>query len=120
MSNMYDLAYSLEKGLRESEEFLTLKKCYDEVNANPEAQALFASFRDLQLSLQQKQMTGEEVSPEEMEKAQKMFQDVQANAIISNLMNTEQRMSMIINDINRIITKPLEELYGPMVEQEEE
>lgn len=120
MSNIYDLAYSLEKALRDSEDFQTLKQCYAEVNASPEAQKLFEGFREIQISLQQKQMSGEQVSPEEVERAQSMFQEVQQNEIISKLMNTEQRMSMIITDLNKIITKPLEELYGPMVEENNE
>ncbi|MCK6255857.1 YlbF family regulator [Fictibacillus sp. KIGAM418] len=119
MSNIYDLAYSLEKALRDSEDFQTLKQCYAEVNADAEAQKMFEEFRNLQMGLQQKQMTGEQVTQEEVEKAQAMFQAVQQNEIISKLMATEQRMSLTISDLNKIITKPLEEIYGPMVDNEQ-
>ncbi|WP_144702914.1 YlbF family regulator [Fictibacillus phosphorivorans] len=118
MSNVYDVAYDLEKALRNSEDFTALKQSYDEVNNNPETKELFGKFRDIQVNLQQKQMNGQEVTPEEIEEAQKLFADVQQNETISKLMAAEQRMSMIINDLNKVITKPLEELYGPMVEEE--
>jgi cell fate (sporulation/competence/biofilm development) regulator YlbF (YheA/YmcA/DUF963 family) len=119
MANVYDVAYDLEKALRNSEDFQTLKNSYDEVNKDSETKELFGRFRDIQVSLQQKQMSGQEVTPEEVEEAQKLFADVQQNETISKLMAAEQRMSMIINDLNKVITKPLEELYGPMVEENE-
>ena len=118
MSNVYDVAYDLEKALRNSEDFTALKQSYDEVNNNPETKELFGKFRDIQVNLQQKQMNGQEVTPEEIEEAQKLFADVQQNETISKLMAAEQRMSMIINDLNKVITQPLEELYGAMVEEE--
>ncbi|MCM3732841.1 YlbF family regulator [Fictibacillus nanhaiensis] len=118
MANVYDVAYDLEKALRNSEDFQALKNSYDEVNNNPETKELFGKFRDIQVNLQQKQMNGQEVTQEEIEEAQKLFADVQQNETISKLMAAEQRMSMIINDLNKVITKPLEELYGPMVEEE--
>jgi cell fate (sporulation/competence/biofilm development) regulator YlbF (YheA/YmcA/DUF963 family) len=118
MANVYDVAYDLEKALRNSEDFQALKNSYDEVNNNPETKELFGKFRDIQVNLQQKQMNGQEVTQEEIEDAQKLFADVQQNETISKLMAAEQRMSMIINDLNKVITKPLEELYGPMVEED--
>jgi cell fate (sporulation/competence/biofilm development) regulator YlbF (YheA/YmcA/DUF963 family) len=118
MANVYDVAYDLEKALRNSEDFQALKNSYDEVNNNPETKELFGKFRDIQINLQQKQMSGQEVTQEEIEEAQKLFADVQQNETISKLMAAEQRMSMIINDLNKVITKPLEELYGPMVQEE--
>ncbi|OOE13027.1 YlbF family regulator [Fictibacillus arsenicus] len=118
MANVYDVAYDLEKALRNSEDFQALKNSYDEVNNNPETKELFGKFRDIQVSLQQKQMSGQEVTQEEIEEAQKLFADVQQNETISKLMAAEQRMSTIINDLNKVITKPLEELYGPMVEED--
>nr|WP_090237697.1 YlbF family regulator [Fictibacillus solisalsi] len=120
MSNLYDLAYDLENALRNSEDFQTLKKSYAEVNADPEAKKMFDEFRTIQMGLQQKQMSGEQITQEEVEKAQALFQSVQQNEVISTLMNTEQRMSVTISDLNKIITKPLEELYGPMVDENQQ
>jgi cell fate (sporulation/competence/biofilm development) regulator YlbF (YheA/YmcA/DUF963 family) len=119
MANVYDVAYDLEKALRNSDDFQALKKNYDEVNNSPETKVLFDKFRDIQVALQQKQMAGQEVTQEEVEEAQNLFAEVQQNETISKLMAAEQRMSMIINEINKIITKPLEELYGPMAEENE-
>ncbi|WP_017186735.1 YlbF family regulator [Alkalibacillus haloalkaliphilus] len=112
MSNLYDLAYDLEKGLRESEEFQGLKNAYEKVMNDPSTKQMFDNFRDTQLNLQQKQMQGEEISEEEVNKAKQVVELVQQNEDISKLMEEEQRLNTVIGDISKIITKPLEDLYG--------
>ncbi|MBR7553016.1 YlbF family regulator [Allobacillus sp. GCM10007491] len=112
MANIYDLAYDLEKGLRNSQEFQQLKEAYDKVMNDPSAKQMFDNFRETQLNLQQKQMQGEEISEEEVEKARQVVELVQQNEDINKLMEEEQRLNTVISDISQIITKPLEELYG--------
>lgn len=116
MSNIYDSAYGLEKAIRNSEEFMQLKQSFEAVMNDPTAKQMFEEFRDTQISLQEKQMQGMEIKPEDIEKAQKIVEQVQQHEDITKLMETEQRLNLVINDISRIITKPLEELYGPSVE----
>ncbi|PAD38167.1 YlbF family regulator [Terribacillus sp. 7520-G] len=112
MANMYDHAYDLEKAIRESEEFKGLKAAYDTVMNDSSSKQMFENFRNIQLELQQKQMQGQEITEEEVQKAQSVVQVVQQNEEIAKLMEQEQRLNVAINDISRIITKPLEELYG--------
>lgn len=110
--NLYDSANELEKSVRQSEEYSLLKQAYDEVNKDQSAKNMFENFRNIQLQLQQKQMMGQNISEEEVMQAQKSVALVQQNAKISKLMEAEQRMSMVIAELNKIIMKPLEELYG--------
>jgi cell fate (sporulation/competence/biofilm development) regulator YlbF (YheA/YmcA/DUF963 family) len=110
--NLYDSAYNLEKVLRQSDEYTTLKQWYDEVNADPAAQQLFEKFRNIQIELQQKQMMGQEITQQEVEEAQKTVAVVQQHPKIAQLMQAEQRMNTVFMELNKIITKPLEELYG--------
>ncbi|PMC40278.1 hypothetical protein CJ195_00775 [Bacillus sp. UMB0899] len=112
--NLYDVAYNLEKALRESDDFKNLKRLYDEVNADESASKMFENFRNIQLNLQQKQMQGEEITQEEIDQAQKSVQLVQQHELISQLMAAEQRLSMVVTELNKIIMKPLEEMYGSM------
>ncbi|MFS0782990.1 YlbF family regulator [Bacillus sp. 1P06AnD] len=110
--NIYDLAYDLEKGIRGSNEYVELKKYLDAVNQDESAKKMFDNFRMLQLQLQQKQMAGQEITQEEVDHAQKTLQLVQQHETIAKLMDAEQRMSMLIGEMNKIIMKPLEDLYG--------
>jgi cell fate (sporulation/competence/biofilm development) regulator YlbF (YheA/YmcA/DUF963 family) len=112
LSNLYDKAYELEKALRESDDFKKLKELTDQVNGDQAAKQLFDSFRNVQLELQQKQMTGQEITEEEIMKAQQQVELVRQHEVIGKLMEQEQHLSQVINDVNKIILKPLEEIYG--------
>ncbi|GAB3060645.1 YlbF/YmcA family competence regulator [Virgibacillus ainsalahensis] len=112
MPNIYDNAYDLEKAIRNSEEFTNLKTAFEAVMGDPSSKQMFENFRDTQMQLQEKQMQGEEITEEEVEKARQVVELVQQHPDISKLMEEEQRLNQVINDISRIITKPLEELYG--------
>lgn len=109
---MYDQAYDLEKAIRESDEFQGLKTAYETVMNDDNAKRMFDNFRNTQVELQQKQMSGQEITEEEVEQARKVVETVQQHPQIAKLMEEEQRLNTAINDISRIITKPLEELYG--------
>src|SRR5699024_4928217 len=102
----------MEKAIRESTEFKGLKAAYENVMSNTTTREMFERFRDTQMQLQEKQMQGQNISEEEVEQARQVVEQVQQNSEISKLMEEEQRLNLIINDVSRIITKPLEELYG--------
>src|SRR5690625_3915365 len=111
MSNIHDSAYVLENAIRDSEEFIELKEAFETVMNDASAKEMFDNFRDTQMALQEKQMQGEEISEEEVEKARQVVELVQQQKDISKLMEAEQRLKLVINDVNKIITKQLEELY---------
>lgn len=112
MANIQDSAHDLENAIRNSEEFQDLKQAYETVMADEVAKKMFEDFRDTQMELQEKQMQGQEITEEEVEKARKVVETVQQHEQISKLMDQEQRLNVLINDISKTITKPLEELYG--------
>lgn len=111
--NLYDLAYNMEQVIRSGSDFQTLENNFREVMEDDSTRNMFEKFRDIQIELQQKQMSGQEISEEEVQNAQQTVAMVQQNPKIAKLMEAEQRMSMVLGDLNRIITKPLEDLYGP-------
>lgn len=113
MENLYENARGLEKALRQSDEYVNLKKLFYAVNNDESARNLFENFRNIQMRLQEKQMMGQNISEEEVIQAQKAAALVQQNGKIAQLMDAEQRMSTVINELNKIIMKPLDELYGP-------
>lgn len=111
MVNVYDQANALETALRESDEFQNMKALYGKVNEDAESKKLFDEFRELQMTLQQKQMQGEELLEEDIQKAQNSAQEIENDENIRDLMLAEQKMSDLIQDLNRVIMKPIEELY---------
>lgn len=110
-TNIYDSANQLERELRELPEFIALKEAFAEMKENEEAYQLFKDFQNFQMTLQQKQMQGEEFSEEDAKNAQEMAEKVQEQDVINQLMVKEQAFSTIVNDLNRIIMTPVQELY---------
>ena len=63
------------------------------------------------MSLQEKQMSDEEISGEEIEYAQKTAQLAQENEKISQMLQAEMALSQLIEEVNRVLIKPVQELY---------
>jgi len=111
MINIYDDINKLESSLRQTEEFANVKSAVVAVKEDAEALALFQSFRKIQLSLQEKQMKGEEISGEELEYAQKTAQLAQGNEKIFSMLQAEMALSQLIEEVNRVLIRPVQELY---------
>ncbi len=112
MSNPYDKAHELGRVLKESNEFKQLVEFHEKVNTNAQAKQMLSHFQAIQMELQQKQMQAIELTEAEIQEAQRSFETVQQNELLAKLMEAEQRMSEMISEINKIITEPLEVLYG--------
>jgi cell fate (sporulation/competence/biofilm development) regulator YlbF (YheA/YmcA/DUF963 family) len=110
--NLFNKVYDLEKEFRKSDEYTSLKRLFTEVNADPATKQLFNKFNNLQIELQQKQMMGQKIMQQEVEAFQKTAAVVQQNEKIAKLVEADQRVNMLIMEFNKIITKPLEEIYG--------
>ncbi|CAM4189526.1 YlbF family regulator [Bacillus manliponensis] len=110
--NMHDVAYELQKAIAENPEFQALKENYAAVQSEPETKQLFEEFRAMQMEFQQKMMQGEALAEEDNVRAQSMLEKIQQNEKITALMQGEQRLNLLIGDLNKIIMKPLEELYS--------
>ncbi|WP_028402494.1 YlbF family regulator [Ectobacillus panaciterrae] len=115
-TNMYDAAYALQKAITENPDFLSLKQSYAAVQADPQAKQLFDQFRAVQMELQQKMVQGQQITEADNAKAQQIVAQVQQNQKISQLMQAEQRMNLLVGDLNKIILKPLEDIYGPLAQ----
>lgn len=110
-ANVYDTANQLEKEIRETEAYKSLEASFQKIQQDEETSQLFEEFRNLQVSLQQKQMSGEGISEEEVQNAQDLSAKVGENDAITSLMEAEQQIGTLIDDLNRIILQPVRELY---------
>ena len=111
MINIYDDLNKLESTFRQTEQFNTLKTAIEEVKQDEAAVALFSKFRELQMTLQEKQMKGEEIGEDELQYAQKTAQLAQQNQAISKMLMAEMALSELVQEINRVLTKPIQAMY---------
>lgn len=109
--NIYDAANQLERDLRKTDQYKKLEEAFETLQKDDEAKALFDQFRLTQQTLQQKQMTGQEIGEDEAKQAQELSQKVGNNDVLSELIQAEQELGQMIEEINQIALKPIQELY---------
>ncbi len=112
--NLYDIAYDLEKEIRQSAEYQQLQQAYAEITQEETSRNLFTKFRDFQLKFHERQMAGEQINQEEMMMAGQLLLQAQQYPKIVKIMELEQRLSFLIAEVNKIAMKPLEELYSSL------
>ncbi|KOS71606.1 hypothetical protein AEA09_01040 [Lysinibacillus contaminans] len=111
MINIYNEINALEATFRKTEEFEALQEAVAVVKADEDALKLFQNFRKVQMNLQEKQMAGEELQEDELVYAQKTAQLAQQNEKILAMLEAEMKLSSVIEEVNRILVKPVQALY---------
>ncbi|USB32394.1 YlbF family regulator [Paenibacillus sp. YPG26] len=110
--NIYDKAHELAQALKDSQEVQEITAAVKLIDADPESKRMLDEFRNRQNELQQRMMSGDMPSPEEMENMEKQFEVLSLNLNIRRLFDAERRLSVIIQDVNKIIADSLQHLYG--------
>ncbi|MCH7322794.1 YlbF family regulator [Solibacillus sp. MA9] len=111
MINIYEDINKLQATFRKTDEFENLQKAVDAVREDEEAKKLFTNFRDVQMKMQDKQNAGEEITEEEYVYLQKVAQLAQQDLKILAMLEAEMALSAVIQEVNRIITQPIQSLY---------
>ncbi|KKO52903.1 YlbF family regulator [Paenibacillus sp. DMB20] len=111
--NIYDKAHDLAKAMKESQEVQEITSAMKLIEGDAESKQMLDNFRQRQMEIQQRIMSGDMPSQEEMEKMEKLFEVLSLNLNIRRLFDAERRLSTIIEDVNKIISDSLQDLYGP-------
>ena len=102
--NIYDKANELAKSLRESQEVADIKSAMKLIDLDLDSKRMLDEFRAQQNAMQQRMMSGDMPSQEEMGQMEKQFESLSLNLNIRRLFDAERRLSVIIQDVNKIIT----------------
>lgn len=103
MANPYDLAHELAKALRESQQFQEYLELKQKIDANEATAKMLEDLRSKEMSIQSKQMMGEQVSEEELDELRKLYQIVSFHSDIQAFLDAEYRLSVLLADIQKII-----------------
>ena len=95
MVNIYDKANEFERALRESDEYKASVAASEGLYSDEEANALYTEFVGKQKELIESSQTGAQPTEEEL----KVFEEIQ------------QKLQFLIEDLNKIMYKPLDELF---------
>lgn len=111
--NPHDAAHALAKALRESADFKELKDAQAALKADQSARNMLLDFRNEQLQIQKQQLSGIEVSSEQEEKLEKLFEVINMNMAIKRFMQAEYRAAVLLRDVHKIIGEATGEIIDP-------
>ncbi len=112
--NPYDAAHALAKALRESNDLKELKETQSALKTDQSARNMLIDFRTEQLNLQKQKLSGIEVSPEQEQKLEKLFEVINMNKTIKEFLQAEYRAAVLMQDIYKIIG----EATGEMIDED--
>ncbi|WP_442601485.1 YlbF family regulator [Paenibacillus sp. KN14-4R] len=108
--NLHDKAYELAKAIRSCPEYQAMHAAKEKVEADADSKKMLEDFRTRQAELQNQMMTGQMPEEEEMQKLQKLFEVVGLNPVIAELFDAERRLSVMMEDVQKIIAAPFQDL----------
>ncbi len=111
LANIYDTINQLERDIRELDAYDALSEAMDKLLNDDEARELYINFRNYQTSVQTKMQLGQELSEEDVKKAEDMQKTLANNAVLSELMQKEQQLNQYVEDVNQAVGRPIREIY---------
>lgn len=111
MINIYDNANNMAAAITQTQQYLDLKQAFDMLKLDTVGYSLFKQFEDTQMTLQQKQSQGQEVTDDDIKTLQNLGQQMQNIDAVKALMQKEQAMAALMEELNMIVNKPIADLY---------
>lgn len=101
--NVYEEAHSLERAIKESEEYKEFKRLKEKIDAEESLKKMMEDFHSKQLELQTKQMMGQEVTSEMMQSVQDLYQIIVKDPVAAEYLQAEMRFSVMMQDVYKIL-----------------
>lgn len=111
MINIYDSANQVATDFQKLDEFKALENAVNAVKNNEESAALFKQMDEMQTKIINSQTEGRDFPKDLEEDYKKLNEKVQKNDQILQLLQAEQSVSKTIEDVQKAITKPINDLY---------
>ena len=110
MSNIYDSANELSRGLRELPEYKAVKAAKDAIQADEQASKIFADYLAFQQEIQVMAQTGQIPDASFQGKMENFGKQIQGNSLLSEFFAKQQQLSIYLSDIEKIVFEPISEL----------
>lgn len=112
MTNIYDIANELERALRQDEAYKNVENAFEQVAANEASYELYKEFIKKQDAFVKLMQSGAQPSEDEMAQFQELQTKLVADENVSLLISAQQRLQILVEDLNKIIYKPLGDLFN--------
>ena len=103
MSNIYDLANELSRGIRDLPEYKAVLASKEAIDADADAKALFGDYLVFQQEIHGVIQSGQMPTEDQQKKMQDFAEKLQGNPIVNEFFTKQQQLSVYLGDIERII-----------------
>jgi cell fate (sporulation/competence/biofilm development) regulator YlbF (YheA/YmcA/DUF963 family) len=115
MQNPYDSAHQLARSIRQSEIYRELQEAQQEIENNPKYKEMISTLRQTQLELQNLSLQGKELPKEKKEQVEKMMLAIEGIPPLIKYLQAEERFGILINDIQKIVFEPVNDIFKEKV-----
>ena len=107
--NPYDKARELARSIKESDVYKKFREQKRLVDQDPETKTMITDFQKRQYEIQLKQMNEEELSEEDSQKLQELFQILSLNNKASDYLAAEYQFGLMMQDISKTLSDIIDE-----------
>ena len=108
--NIYDTANKLAAELKQTDEYKAYKNSKQQIESNAEVKSKIDEFDKLRVEAQKAMLKGEANANELSVKLQNLYTELYQNEIAKNYLEAEMRFSVMVTDINKIISEAIKDV----------
>ena len=108
--NIYDTANRLAAEIKQTDEYKTYKDAKQKLDSNLEIKNKIQEFDKLRVDTQKAMLKGESTSNELSVKLQNLYTELYQNEVAKNYLESEMRFSVMVTDINKIISEAIKDV----------
>ena len=108
--NPYDRAHELVRAIQDADAFRAMKVAKSQIEPDEQAKRMLNDFHMKQLEFERKQLMGEEPTQDEQEGLQKLYDVLQLHAPVRDYLMAEYQLSVLMQDIQKILGEALQEI----------
>lgn len=109
--NIYDSVNQVASDLPQTQQFMAVQNAFAALKQDQVAFSMYKEFSELQEVLRNAQLNGQQPKEEDVKKLQELAKKMNDMDAVKNLMAAEQSLNQLLNDINSIIIKPINDVY---------
>ena len=110
--NIYDTANKLAAELKQTDEYKAYKNSKQQIESNAEVKSKIDEFDKLRVETQKAMLKGEANANELSVKLQNLYTELYQNEIAKNYLEAEMRFSVMVTDVNKIISEAIKDVIG--------
>lgn len=108
--NIYDLANELERSIRQLPEYQAVQKAKTAIDEDDVAKELWSEFVTMQEKMHTLMQTGQMPSQDDQKMMMALSERIEDNAILKQYFDEQQRLSVYVTDLEKIVFAPLQDL----------